>query len=89
MQGNAPAPKDGPSPPNSPPPTKPNDSSAGTTPSPTTEHTSRNTMTCLLCDHPRSTHTPQCQVRLSVDLRDMTRYTQCLCPGFEGTEEED
>ncbi|AEJ93257.1 hypothetical protein SEA_RIALTO_78 [Mycobacterium phage Rialto] len=40
-------------------------------------------MTCLLCDHPRSTHTPQCRTRLGVDLRDMTRYTQCLCPGFE------
>ncbi|AQT25883.1 hypothetical protein SimranZ1_71 [Mycobacterium phage SimranZ1] len=43
---------------------------------------------CLLCDHPRSTHTPQCRVRLGVDADDMTRYTQCLCPGFEGTEEE-
>ncbi|QGJ88446.1 hypothetical protein PBI_EISH_74 [Mycobacterium phage Eish] len=38
---------------------------------------------CLLCDHPRSSHAPQCRVRMGVDRDDMNTYTICLCPGFE------
>ena len=36
---------------------------------------------------PAPPDTPQCRTRLGVDADDMTRYTQCLCPGFEGTED--
>lgn len=43
---------------------------------------------CLLCDHPRSSHAPRCRVRMGVDRDDMNTYTICLCPGFEGAEEE-
>ncbi|AEJ93039.1 hypothetical protein FDI16_gp065 [Mycobacterium phage Shauna1] len=43
---------------------------------------------CLLCDHPRSSHAPPCRVRMGVNRDDMNTYTICLCPGFEGAEEE-
>ncbi|AXQ64988.1 hypothetical protein SEA_RENAUD18_82 [Mycobacterium phage Renaud18] len=46
-------------------------------------------MWCLLCDHPRSAHAPQCRVRMGVDRDDMNTYTICLCPGFESTEDEE
>ncbi|AEL20057.1 hypothetical protein GUMBIE_67 [Mycobacterium phage GUmbie] len=42
---------------------------------------------CLLCDHPRSTHTPECRVRMGIDPDDMSVYTACLCPGWEGTKD--
>ncbi|AWH14499.1 hypothetical protein HWB60_gp069 [Mycobacterium phage TChen] len=39
-----------------------------------------------MCDHPRSSHAPQCRVRMGVNRDDMNTYTICLCPGFEGAE---
>ncbi|QIG58443.1 hypothetical protein HWD06_gp068 [Mycobacterium phage Cornie] len=32
---------------------------------------------------------PQCRVRMGVNRDDMNTYTICLCPGFEGTEDEE